>query len=147
MLKVTVSLVPGGVGRERKIGELLIGKHAGGGSPDYKVVLTADDLAEPLHGKVKQYPRWSATVWDLVSRALAVTLSGRERLPRRPQPVRKAVPICKSGQTFYVRFADIPEPARSAFAKRMEHSTRPVIPGEGWCAYSWDWHDFIDGCR
>lgn len=147
MLKVTVSIVPGGHGAERQLGHLLI-KNVGGGSlSDYELELTADDLPAALHGRLRAYPRWSAAIWDLVARALAIALNGRERLPRRPESVLKKVPIHESGRLRYVRVDDIPEPARSAFERSMSHSTVPVIPGEERCAYIWDWTDFVNGLR
>lgn len=143
MLKITVSLIPGGVGTERKLGELHISNVGGGAVADYQCVLYGDDLPGPVRAAVRRYPRWSASVWDLVGRAIAKSLSGQERLPVRPDPV--TVPIYTDGDLPYVRMCEIPEPARSAFERRMRWSTVPVIPGKGDCAYSWDWLDFIEG--
>jgi hypothetical protein len=145
MLKITVSIVPGGVGPERRLGELHIANVGGGEFADYACTLHSDDLPAPVRVTLARYPRWSATVWDLVARALAKALSGSERLPRRP--ARLAVPMHHDGSVAYVRLSDIPEPARSAFERRMRGSTVPVIPGEGDCAYSWDWLGFISGGR
>lgn len=133
MLKITVSLVPGGVGTERKLGELHISNVGGGALADYQCVLNGDDLPGPLCVSVRLYPRWSSSVWDLVGRAIAKSLSGQERLPRRPRPV--TVPIHADGNLTYVRMCEIPEPARSAFKLRMRWSTVPVITGEGGCAF------------
>jgi len=141
MLKITVSLVPGGVGTERKLGELHISNVAGGALADYQCVFYGDDLPGPAHARVRRYPRWSASVWDLVGRAIAQSLSGRERLPRRPDPI--TVPIHADCDLTYVRMCEIPEPARSAFERHMRWSTVPVISGQGDCAYSWDWQAFI----
>lgn len=143
MLKITVSLVPGGVGTERKLGELHIGNVGGGALADYECVLYGDDLPGPVRARVRRYPRWSASVWDLVGRAIAQSLSGQERLPRRPDLV--TVPIHADGNVTFVRMCEIPEPARSAFERRMRGATSPVIPGEGDCVYSWDWLGFIGG--
>lgn len=145
MLKVTVSLIPGGVGPERTLGELRIINVSGGSLSDYTCELHASDLPAPVHAVIHRYPRWSSSVWDLVGRAIATALSGRERLPRRPQPLN--VPIYKDGTVSYVRMSEIPEPARSAFERRMCWSTVPVVPSEGDCAYSWDWLGFISGGR
>jgi hypothetical protein len=145
MLRITVSLIPGGHGTERQLGELHIINVRGGALADYKCVLSGDDLPKPVLVHLGRYPRWSASVWDLVGRAIAKSLSGQERLPRRPDPV--TVPIHADGDITYVRMCEIPEPARSAFERRMRGSTVPVIPGEGDCAYSWDWRDFIGGGR
>lgn len=143
MLRVTVSIVPGGIGAERKIGELRISNVEGGALANYKCLLTADDSI-PTHADINAYPRWSVTVWDLVARAIAKALSGQERLPRRPVQVK--VPIHTDSDTGlqYVRMGDIPEPARTAFDRRMQGSTAPVIFGETDCVYAEDWLRFIE---
>ena len=143
MLKITVSLIPGGVGSEHKLGELHIANVGGAAHADYECVLISDDLPEPVRATVQRYPRWSATVWDLVARAIATALNDRERLPRRPSLV--SVPIHMDGTLAYVRMAEIPEPVRSIFERRMFGSTVPVIDGEKDCVYAWDWQAFI--CR
>lgn len=50
MLKVTVSLIPGGVGPERKLGELHIINISGGSLSDYTCELHASDLTAPVRG-------------------------------------------------------------------------------------------------
>ena len=146
MLKVKIFLVPGGRGPERQLGELHISNARwGDATPDYDCVLYADDLAEPMRSTVRRYPRWAATVWDLVARATASALSGRERLPRRPTPLN--VPIQRAGKTPYVRMSDIPEPARSNFDRHMIGSASPVIEGESDCVYAWDWLRFVGESR
>jgi hypothetical protein len=142
MLKVTVSIVPGGVGVERKIGELRISNVSGSALANYKCSLTSDDSI-PTSADIKRYPRWSASVWDLVARAIAKSLSGQERLPRRPAQVLVPVYTAHTGYQ-YVRMEDIPEPARTAFGLRMRGSTAPVIPGETDCVYADDWLRFIE---
>ncbi|WP_324781135.1 hypothetical protein [Thiobacillus sedimenti] len=142
MLKVRLVLVPGGRGPERQLGELHISNvRWGDATPDYDCVLYADDLPGSIRSTVRRYPRWSATVWDLVGRAIASALSGRERLPRRPDPLN--VPICRDGNVSYVRMSDIPQPARANFDQWMTGSSVPVIEGETECAYAWDWLRFI----
>lgn len=143
MLKVTISLIPGGVGPERTLGELRIINVGGGSLSDYRCELQASDLSAPVYAVIRRYPRWSRSVWDLVGRAIAQALSGQERLPRRPDPI--SVPIHVYGDLSYVRMREVPEPARSAFERRMQGAASPVIPGDGDCVYSWDWQDFIEG--
>lgn len=65
----------------------------------------------------------------------------------RPWPAPLRIPVIKGDHLAYVRFADIPEPARTVFERRMAHSTVPLISGEGPCAYAWDWEDFLAGVR
>lgn len=145
MLKVTVSLIPGGVGPEQKLGELHISNVSGGSISDYTCELHASDLPAPIHAAIHRYPRWSSSVWDLVGRAIATALAGRERLPRRPTALR--VPIHSDGACAYVRMSEIPEPARSAFEHRMRGAAVPVVEGESDCVYAWNWRYFIEGPR
>ena len=150
MLKITVALVPGGIGAERVLGEMLIKNIGGGEFANYECGVDVDDLTGKRVSSIKAYPRWSATVWDLVARALCHCLYGAERLGRRPTPVRKFVPIYDDGNLCsvpFVRMADIPEPARSKFERSMQYSTVPVIETMGACAYAHDWRDFLGGHR
>ncbi len=140
MLKVTVELWPGG--REsgsRVLATAKIGRIKSGSLADYKV-----ELSEDPHGKIcgslHDYPGYASTLWDLVARAVAVALTGKEELPPGPQQLE--VPVRTSGNTPYVRFPEIPEPARSLFKKRIAFSTHPLIdedPEPMDCVYAWDW--------
>ncbi len=145
MLKITISRVPGGIGPERHLGELLIGNVSGEMHADYQRDLKGADLPNPLHTTIKRYPRWSTTVWDLVGRAIAKSLSGSERLPQRPRTPR--VPTHTTGTIRYVRMAEIPEPARSVFERQMRGSAVLVIEGGTDCVYAWAWEGFISGGR
>jgi hypothetical protein len=148
MLKVTVELWPGGLENgSRVLATARIGRIKDGSLADYRV-----ELSEEPHGKIcgtlEDYPRYSVTLWDLVARAVAVALTGKEELPPRPQQLD--VPVRTSGNTAYVRLREISEPARSLFEKRMTYSTRPVIeedPQPMDCVYAWDWTDFLAGRR
>jgi hypothetical protein len=149
MLKVTVEIWPGGRESGRRVlATANIGRVKNGALADYRV-----ELNEEPHGKIcgslQDYPRYSVTLWDLVARAVAVALTGKEELPQRPQQLN--VPVhTSSGNTPYVRLREIPEPARSLFEKRMAYSTRPVIeedPRPMDCVYAWDWTDFLAGRR
>ena len=145
MLKITVSLIPGGIGSERKLGEMLIGNVGGAEYASYNCVLAGSDLPEPMEASIRRYPRWSASVWDLVVRALAKSLYGTERIPRRPTLID--VPLHEDDGVRYVRIAEIPEPVRSIFERRMLGSTEPFIEGETHCVYASDWLTFLRGGR
>jgi hypothetical protein len=151
MLKVTVELWPGGrESGKRVIATADIGRVKNGALADYEV-----GLEEVLLGAVgdtavvQDYPRWSASVWDLVTRCIAAGLNGgNEELP--PRPVLPEVPVHTSGSTQYVRLREIPEPARTFFRRNIANSGRPVIdddPEPMDCVYAWDWQDFIEGQR
>ena len=149
MLKVTVELWPGG--REsgsRVLATAKIGRVKNGALADYRVELQEDVQGEIGAATLDDYPRYASTIWDLVARAVAVALTGKEELPPRPQQLD--VPIHTVGNTSYVRLREIPEPARSLFQKRIAFSTRPIIdedPEPMDCAYGWDWRDFRGGGR
>lgn len=149
MLRVTVELWPGG--REsgsRVLATAKIGRVKNGALADYRVELHEDVQGQIGTAVLHDYPRYASTLWDLVARAAAVALTGKEELPPRPQQLD--VPIHAVGNTSYVRIREIPEPARSLFQKRIAFSTRPLIdedPEPMDCAYAWDWCDFLDGGR
>ncbi len=83
-------------------------------------------------------------VWGLAEHVLRLSLFEADELPAA---VALDVPVHKSGNLPYVRFSEIPEPARSVFERRMSHSTRPVIAGAFDAVYAWDWTDFLGGQR
>jgi hypothetical protein len=151
MLRVTVELWPGGRESGRRVlATADIARIKSGAHADYEV-----DLHEALLGDVgdtatvPEYPRWSASVWDLVGRCIATALNGgREELPLRP--LLPDVPVHDSDGLRYVRMREIPEPARTFFQKNMAYSTRPLIENDAQpmdCAYARDWLDFLAGAR
>ncbi|MBB5427487.1 hypothetical protein HDG40_005666 [Paraburkholderia sp. JPY158] len=144
MLKVTVELWPGG----REAGKQVIAtadivRVRDGARADYEVA-----LKEGLLGSVGDvafvcsYPRWSASVWDLVGRSISAALSGgKEELP--PRPVLPEVPVHVIDGMRCVRLADIPEPTRTLFAHNLAGSS---VPGHN-LAFAWDFEDFMLGQR
>ncbi|MEM5329551.1 hypothetical protein VSR34_23585 [Paraburkholderia sp. JHI2823] len=145
MLKVTVELLPGGrESGKRVIATADIARVRDGALADYEA-----ELKEALIGDVgdtallRDYPRWSASVFDLVARCLAAALNnGKEELP--PRPVLPEVTVHVRGDgVHYVKLSEIPEPAKTFFEKNLDGSG---IPGNG-CAYAHDWQDFLEGQR
>ncbi|CAM2191235.1 conserved protein of unknown function [Paraburkholderia kururiensis] len=152
MLRVTVELWPGGRERARRvIATADIGRIKNGAHADYEVRLEEGSLGDVGdEAVVREYPRWSASVWDLVARCIAASLNGgQEGLPQRPSS--PDVPMhTRSDGLRYVRLREIPEPARTVFRRHIEYSTRPAIaddPEPMDCAYAWDWDDFLRGRR
>ncbi|CAJ0730534.1 MAG: hypothetical protein QM625_10270 [Ralstonia sp.] len=149
MLKVTVELWPGGREDGRRVlATADIARIRSGAHADYDVMLNEEVLGEVDSGTLHEYPRYAASVWDLVARGVAAALSGREELPTRPQSPR--VPVHWSGDVPYVRMREIPEPAQALFRRNMHSSTLPVIEGESepmGCAYAWDLEAFLAGHR
>lgn len=141
MLKITVSIIPHGIGPERQLGELRIANVGGGRIADYRCTLSGEGLPQPLVSEVRHYPRWAEPIWDLVARAICKTLAERERLPRRPAPLQVPVLSDPSSGISYVRVSDMPEPARSEFLQWATGSSGPVIEGEtiGGCFYVSPW--------
>lgn len=144
MLRVTVELWPGG--REtakRVIATADISRVKDGASADYEVCLEEGLLgAIGDTARVRNYPRWSSTVWDLVARAITVALTGgKEELPVRPTLPDVAVQMIDGMRC--VRLDDIPEPTRTLFAHNLAGSS---VPGHS-LAYAWDFEDFMAGQR
>ena len=144
MLRITVELVPNGrESGKRTLAIAELSNVAGGALADYEIHMTEESVPGALHAEIKRYPRWSTSPWDLVIRAIAKALTGRERLPARPRLLD--VPVYyEDGRAYgYVKLSEIPEPARSAFAKNIAHSS---VPGLG-RAFAHDWTDFQSGQR
>src|SRR6478672_10353086 len=51
---------------------------------DYKAVIVLAGVGEVPPAFVREYPRWSETIWDLVARAICVCLHKDEVLPPLP---------------------------------------------------------------
>jgi len=149
MLRVTVEIFPGG--REfglRTIATADIGRVKSGLLCTYEVELSDTLVGEPGVGEIKDYPRFSAPVFDLVARALCIALTGEEELPPRPAVV--SVPRRKADGVAYIRISDIPEPTRTFFLQNIACSSRPAIRGERGqhaCAFARDFDDFLSGQR
>ncbi|QCP51620.1 hypothetical protein FAZ95_03035 [Trinickia violacea] len=149
MLKVTVELWPNGRESGRRvIATADIGRVADGAHADYKVRLSEVGVGTAGTGHVRAYPRWSASVWDLVARSIATALGGNaDELP--PRPTLPDVPLHTTVDgTQYVRLREIPEPARTHFAQRREGSACPLIAEDAeprGCAYAHDWFHFLQG--
>lgn len=111
MLKVTVELWPGG----RESGKQLlatadIGRVKNGTHAAYEIELRDEVLDDIGVARLYDYPRYSASVLDLVAGGIAAALSdGKEALPARP--VLPEVTVHKSNDGVpYVRLYEIPEP-------------------------------------
>ncbi len=87
MLRVTIELWPGGrESSKRVIATADIGRVRSGALADYKVRL--EEMPLGMVGEdviVHDYPRWSASILDMVARCIAVALSGGQRNCRNVQ--------------------------------------------------------------
>ena len=79
-------------------------------------------------------------LWDLAEHALRLATFGCDDLPATRE---LDVPVRWDAGLSFVCMGDIPEPARSAFEKRMAGSGRPVIEDYPDAVNSWDWLDFL----
>lgn len=161
MLRVTVELLPGG--RENSARTLSVahiwrkritkkgasyGIRLGSEAPDIDHKEQAYD-EDNRTGELRYYPRWSASIWDLVARSLQRTLRTspkQQTMGPFPQAVAALVPVLKSGDLSYVRFQDMPAFVRPHFEKFMDRKTAPLIEEEDdprGCAYVWDWQSFL----
>ena len=84
MLRVTVELLPHG--RDgRPLGYAEIENISGDEKHASYLVHVYDEAYEEVGtATIADYPRFSATVWDLVARGVATALAGKEELPPRP---------------------------------------------------------------
>lgn len=81
MLKVSLHhATPARVTARNVLGRLDIGYAKLDAVADYKVVMTAAGVGELPPAQIKDYPRWSASVWDLVARAICMCLNRREAI-------------------------------------------------------------------
>ena len=79
MLKVSLHFsTPSRVSAQNVLGRLDIGYAKLDAHADYKAVLKTRDWGEQEPVQVLNYPRWSASVWDLVARATCLSISRRE---------------------------------------------------------------------
>jgi len=145
MLRVTVELIPSGhESSKRTLAVAEIANVGGAELADYHVHLS-DESPCLKEADIRAYPRWSASIWDLVLRCIAKAMLGKEQMPERPTPVAELVPTYQdAGRHYpYVKVDEIPEPARREFGRRMSGSSVP-FPGH---AYQHDWLDFLEGLR
>lgn len=141
MLRVTIELVPSG----RVLGTMQITNVRGNKLADYAVQVSAEGEAY-WEGKVLQYARFSASIWDLVARAAMQAITREERIPERAAALD--VPYYYSDEgTPYIRVNDIPQPARAVFKRRMANSTRPGFDEDQENYWAWDWEAFVEGSR
>jgi hypothetical protein len=148
MLKITVEILSPGQNHGRTIATAKLGRLNRCAAPDYVLELQEELYSHPERVTIHKYPRFAASIWDLVARSIAVALTGEEKLPPRPKPLN--VPVHHSGGTDYVRLDEMPEPVATLFRKRIEYSTFPVIeddPSPMQCAHASDWADFLSARR
>jgi hypothetical protein len=83
MLKISLHFAtPSGASAENVLGRLDIGYAKLDAKADYKVVMFSSGKGDHSPAKVKEYPRWSASVWDLVARAICQSLHAAEVIPK-----------------------------------------------------------------
>ena len=157
MLRITVDHLPHGrVDKARTIARALIWNkgrdHSGhcygvrlSDFPDGPNIQSGVDIED---GEVRNYPRWSAPVWDLVARALHRGMQPKSKefnLGFLPKALSEVVPVCHSQGVAYIRVADVPDFAREHFKKFLFGKMCPLIDGEDpmGCAHVQDFHRFL----
>jgi hypothetical protein len=79
MLKVSLHFAtPATISPTNVLGRLDIGYARLAAQADYKAVMVTSGLGEHPPVQIYEYPRWSASVWDLVARAVCKCLNDRE---------------------------------------------------------------------
>lgn len=82
MLKVTLHYAtPSQASARNMLGRLDIAYARLDALADYKAVMFANAVGEMPPVQLLSYPRWSASVWDLVARAVCLSLNGSEAFP------------------------------------------------------------------
>ena len=82
MLKVFLhNAAPANLNQFNRLGRLDIGYEKLDAHADYKTVMSQTGLGEFPPATVQDYPRWTASIWDLVMRAICMGLWGEEAMP------------------------------------------------------------------
>lgn len=137
-LQIKVGLVPGGRGRSRHELFQLTADFRGTRAP----VLYTDEES----GGVWQREDLHIGSHDPLALVLQALSQWVWHTPYpRGWPAPLQVAELRSGDIRYVRVRDIPEPAQSAFRRRMVGATAPAIDGDRDVAYMSDWEDFLGG--
>lgn len=90
MLKVTLhSVPPARANAFNMVGRMDIGCAKLAAIADYKVSLFSAGIGEVPPTRVDGYPRWSASVWDLVVRAACLSINRKEAVWPTDIPVRR----------------------------------------------------------
>jgi hypothetical protein len=90
MLKVTLHTgKPARANECNLLGRLDIGYASLDAHADYKAVMLSSGLGEQAPVTLKGYPRWSASLWDLVARVACLSLSGQEAVWPAEIPVAR----------------------------------------------------------
>lgn len=158
MLRVTIEILPSGQGKKARVLSVahiwnkgcskrgfIYGIRLGQESPAIDHQQQAYDAANRT-GELRDYPRWSASIWDLVARGIQRTLrtqTAQQSLGPLPQSIADVVPVYQNDDIRYVRLQDMPDFVQSHFEAFLANQTVPIIESEGACAYVWDWHRFL----
>jgi len=83
MLKISLHYAtPSGANAENVLGRLDIGYAKLDAKADYKVLMFSSGEGDHPPAQVNDYPRWSASVLDLVSRAVCQSIHAAEVIPK-----------------------------------------------------------------
>lgn len=142
MLRITVELIPhGNEQKAKKLAQMNIANIAGTEYSDYLVVAQEryDSLTQ-RHACLKNYPRWGASIWDMVGRASFLIAQGSEAPKSRPvSPPLVAV----DGGMDFTPEAKLANPClQLALEAAMSGSTAPL---NGY--YTCDLVGFLQGSR
>ncbi len=139
-LRLSIGLRPGGRPTSQPLCTVVLSRSAPGLRVGFLEATGLQGSLEGLEGR-----EIVTDPWSLAEYALRMSAFGRDDIP-----VARALelPVHRlEGGTAYVDTADIPEPTRTVFLRRMAHSTRPLIAECPGAVYPWDWTDFLEGAR
>jgi hypothetical protein len=90
MLKVSLHYAtPAQVSAKNVLGRLDIGYAKLDLKADYKAVMFTTGVGEQAPVQLTDYPRWSASIWDLVSRVVCLSLGSKEAISPENLPFEK----------------------------------------------------------
>lgn len=87
MLKVSLhASTPGQVSAFNVLGRMDIGYEKLAAKADYKALMFTTSIGEQPPLELKEYPRWSASVWDLVTRLICLAFNRTEAIEPKELP-------------------------------------------------------------
>lgn len=145
MLRITVELVPhGDETRARTLATMNIANVGGEEYSDYVIAAQEQFDSQQRNACLKQYPRWGASLWDMVGRAASLVAHGTEAPKHRPtSPQMVTVGEEPNAGTDFSEVAKRANPTlEKALQSALAHSTCPLN--------GYYWHDvraFLRGSR
>jgi hypothetical protein len=96
MLKLSLhASSPRGVSPQNRIGSLDVAYETLAARADYKAVMWTAGLGEQAPVQLQNYPRWSASIWDLLARIVCLATTRKEAIWPEDIPHRRSGPYIR----------------------------------------------------